>query len=280
MMRQIGHELHRTTSALTPFSTKDSIDVLDICMAPGGFCAAVRDVHPSASICAITLPAAQNGHDILLRGWNKDARLHVLCLDVTMLATEMGAPQIAPNHPDAANFVFSQPFSNRRFDLIFCDGQVLRRHQRAEYRERREAWRLLTSQLVVALQRVREGGTLVLLLHKLDAWDTVFLLHTLSKFSTLQLFKPTKKHAIRSSFYAVAKGIQPQDSKLLAAIETWKKGWSIATFGTEEEYTSTRHGHDIEVKQVLEDFGEDLIRLGEPIWAIQQVALTKAPFLK
>jgi hypothetical protein len=80
-------------------------------------------------------------------------------------------------------------------------------HPQAEYREKQEAWRLLTSQLIVSLQRIKENGTIIALLHRLNAWDTVALLHTLNSFSLLQLFNPKKKHAVKSSFYVVAKNI-------------------------------------------------------------------------
>ena len=66
---------------------------------------------------------------------------------------------------------------------------------RAQYREKSEASRLLTSQLVLALQRISMGGTIVILLHKVDAWDTVALRYTFSKSSSLRLFKPKKKHS-------------------------------------------------------------------------------------
>jgi 23S rRNA U2552 (ribose-2'-O)-methylase RlmE/FtsJ len=280
MMRQIGEELHDTTSAFTPQSAKDAgIKVLDICMAPGGFSAAIFKEHQDAKISAITLPKSQNGHDILLPDWKNDRRLEFYFADVTMLAVEMGVSVIPTGHPDAANFLSDRPFSDQKYDLVFCDGQVLRMHPRAEYREKREAWRLLTSQLVVSLQRVKENGTIIVLLHRLDAWDTVALLHTLNRFSSLQLFKPKKKHAVKSSFYVVAKNIQSSGEEIPTAIETWKREWYIATFGTEEEYEENRIQQDDMVRRVLRDFGDELVTLGGSIWKIQSDALRRAPFI-
>ncbi|OCL05232.1 hypothetical protein AOQ84DRAFT_414080, partial [Glonium stellatum] len=108
--------------------------------------------------------------------------------------------EILTKHPDAINFLQHRPFQRQKFDFIFCDGQVLRMHVRAEYRETSEASRLLTNQLVLAMQWIRQDGKMVMLLHKADAWDTVALFYTFSKFSSLQLFRPKKKHSIRSSF--------------------------------------------------------------------------------
>jgi 23S rRNA U2552 (ribose-2'-O)-methylase RlmE/FtsJ len=226
MMFQIGGELHNKTSAFTPKSAiSGAIHVLDICMAPGGFSSAMLKVHRNARITAITLPKLLDGHDILLHDWKKDKRVQVHFADVTMLAAETKVLAVSSNHPYALNFRLVRPSSHQKFDLIFCDGQVLRMHKRAERREKREAWRLLTSQLVVALQRIAQDGTVIALLHRLDAWDTIALLHMLSTFSTLDLFKPEKKHAIKSSFYVVAKDVQSHCATSKIAIDGWKKEW-------------------------------------------------------
>ncbi|KAF2790696.1 hypothetical protein K505DRAFT_310901 [Melanomma pulvis-pyrius CBS 109.77] len=282
MMCQIGDELQNNSSDLLPLSALGGPpSVLDLCMAPGGFTASVLKRNRYARVCGISLPLSQGGHKIRLPNWQKDSRLQVAFLDVTMLAAEMDVPDIPAEHPDAANFLLDRPFYGEDFDLVFCDGQVLRMHSRAEYREGREAWRLLASQLVLALQRIRVNGKIVALLHKVDAWNTVALLHTLSKFSSLRLFKPVKKHALRSSFYVVADQVQPQSVYALQAVATWKKSWSVATFGSDEEYREYREdfkGLD-RVDAVLSDFGPELIRLGRPIWRIQGAALRKSSFI-
>ncbi|KAF2269842.1 hypothetical protein CC78DRAFT_574716 [Lojkania enalia] len=131
-------------------------------------------------------------------------------------------------------------------------------HSRAEYRERRKAWRLLTSQLVLALEQTRVDGRIDVLLHKVDAWGTVELLHTLSKSSLLQLFKLEKKH-IKSSFYAVAERVQPHKVDALQAVVTWKE-LHIANFGSGKEYYE--NGLNRDVDDVLSSFGTKLIHLG------------------
>ncbi|KAI0999989.1 hypothetical protein K3495_g8208 [Podosphaera aphanis] len=280
MMRQIGDELHKNTSALTPDSLgNEGIQVLDICMASGGFSSTVLKVYDNARICGITLPRSQNGYDILLPNWKNDPRLVVYFGDITMLVTEMGGVAIPPGHPDAANFLTDRPFCGKKFDLIFCDGQVLRTHPRPDYREMREPWRLITSQLVLALTRVKTNGTLVMLLHNLDTWETLSLVYTLNKFSSIMLFKPGKCYAKKSSFYVVAKKIQTQGPEINAAIEIWKKEWQVATFGTESEYNEFRRRNDHLTSDVLRDFGDKVISLAEPIWRIQSSALNKASFM-
>jgi hypothetical protein len=63
-----------------------------------------------------------------------DAQIYVSFRDITLLAGEMGiSPSGIPaSHPEAASFSFDRPFLEQRFDLVFCDGQVLRTHERLE----------------------------------------------------------------------------------------------------------------------------------------------------
>ncbi|CAG5137587.1 uncharacterized protein ALTATR162_LOCUS160 [Alternaria atra] len=262
MMCQIGDELHEMTSALLSTSslTRNPAN-LDLCMAPGGFTASVLKRNCDARVCGI------------------NSRIQVRFLDITMLAAEMDVTDIPVEHSDARNFMFDLPFYGEAFDLVFCDGQVLRTHSRAEYREKREAWRLMTSQLVFALQRVKENSKIVVLLHKLDAWDTVYLLYTLRKFSSLQLFKPRRKHAIRSSFYFVAEQIEPESPWLQVSVTAWKKEWYIATFGCDTEYRDNRSKFQGTVDEVLSDFGTELLELGQSIWEVQSAALRESSFL-
>jgi 23S rRNA U2552 (ribose-2'-O)-methylase RlmE/FtsJ len=281
MRCQIGGKLHCATSALTPATSQNAGGrpmILDLCMAPGGFAASVLKADSDALVCGISLPISQGGHDMLLPNWQSDTRVQVQFLDITMLAVEIDVTDIPDSRPDAANFLPDRPFYGDRFDLVLCDGQVLRMHPRAEYREKREAWRLLTSQLVLATQRIKKDGKMVILLHKLDAFHTILLLHTLSKFASLQLFKPVKEHAVQSSLYVVAEHIQPESTYFQEAVTTWKNKWRIATFGSEAEYEESKVLSNSIVGDVLRDFGTKLIELGEPIWAVQSAALRKAPW--
>ena len=275
MMQKIAKQLHRFTRALTMSSSPGRI--LDLCMAPGGFLDVALKFNPDSSALAFSLPPSSGGHEVLLP---TNANVSVNFLDITMLAAEMGVTDIPVDHPDVENFLPPTFAPDDSFDLVLCDGQVLRTHSRAPYREAREARRLAASQLVLGLERVRPGGTMIILLHRAELWSSVSLLHKFSKFSSLMLFKPTAGHAKRSSFYMVATKIDPQHPEAVLAIEKWKKIWTTATFGTQENYERVLMEGDETVEEVLEEFGSELIRLGKKIWHIQAKALADAPFIR
>ncbi|KAK4155265.1 hypothetical protein C8A00DRAFT_13671 [Chaetomidium leptoderma] len=305
LMRTIGLELDDATSALTlrggGGGGHSRPAILDLCMAPGGFSSAALYRNPSALLRGISLPPSQGGHEMLLdKYWSTTdphAPIYVSFRDITLLADEMGTPAsgIPASHPDAASFSVDRPFLEHKFDLVFCDGQVLRTHERLEYREKSEASRLLTTQLVLGLQRIRSGGTMVILLHKADAWPSVLLMRTFATFSDhVELFKPQTAHRMRSSFYLVAKGVRPGREAAAEAVRRWKAKWSMATFGVggggggeieedglgEGEVDVLESGGEEKVRAVLQEFGPALVRMVEPVFAIQAEALKKAPWMK
>lgn len=278
MMQGIGDELQASTNALTQKSEcGEDIKILDLCMAPGGYTASALKYNPTAIACGVTLPPAQGGHELLLQS----PRSSVMFLDITMLAREFGVEEVPITHPEYSNFLDDRPYLGQTFHLVFCDGQVLRTHQRAEHREQHEALRLTVSQLILALHRIRPGGSLVMLLHKIEAWDTTELLYRFSHFSSIQLFKPEKKHAIRSSFYLVAKNVQPDTDAAKQAVEVWKRAWWQATFGGQNGTGGVKVMPDkVYVQTILDKFGNELVGLGRPVWEIQANALSKMEFVK
>lgn len=284
MTCQIGDELDEATSVLTLAETSGdaALRVMDMGIAPGGFTSAMLKRHPTATVRGITLPPEIGGLEVMLPMWRLDERIHIEFLDVTMLADEMGTPakSISVTHADSANFSSHRPFLGEELDLIFCGAAVQRTHSRAAYRESRERLRLTASQLVVALQRVREGGSLVVLLHKPEAWYNVELINTFTRFSNVFLFKPKRKHAIRSSFYMVATKVRPRDTDALSAIRVWKDQWETTTFGTDVTLKACLYVSEDHVRSVLADFGSQFITLATPIWKIQAGGLRTVPFLK
>lgn len=278
-MKRIGLELQSATNAFDIATTSPGLpEILDMCMAPGGFLATALSFNPGARSLAFSLPQSEGGHKALLPR-HPDVELRFL--DITMLPADMGASEIPQDHVDAGKFFPRQFDPNRLFDLVLCDGQVLRTNapSRAAYREKREARRLTIVQLALGLQHVRPGGTMLILLHKLEAWDTLSLVYKFTKFSSVRLFKPEAGHAKRSSFYLVASDVQSQHSEAVLAIERWKTIWRSATFGNDEEYWGELRKGEQSVAEVLREFGPELIRLGREVWGVQARALARAPFI-
>ncbi|KAK5630485.1 hypothetical protein RRF57_006200 [Xylaria bambusicola] len=103
---------------------------------------------------------------------------------------------------------------------------------------------------------------MVILLHKLEAWDTVCYFRRFKKFSSTYLYKPTSGHATRSSFYMVDRDVRRNDPQAILAIEKWKAVWRAATFGTDEEYEQAIRKGEESVEELLEEFGSVLAEGG------------------
>lgn len=277
-MKDIAYDMHEVTGAFhIKNPCRDGYSVLDMCMAPGGFLAVALSCNPEAQALAFSLPRAKGGHNVLLP---RSSKVTIKFLDVTMLAGDMGLSNIPREHPDARNFLPSQIDSKQCFDLAICDGQVLRNHDRADYRERTEASRLCLTQLTIALNHLSPGGTMIVLLHKVEALATVQLLHAFDKFSSVQLYKNTKFHAKRSSFYMVATNIRADSEEAREAIERWKVQWKTATLGADNDYHEAIQLNMLDVEAILKEFGSKLINIGRKIWEIQASALENASFIR
>ncbi|CAI7593588.1 unnamed protein product [Penicillium glandicola] len=277
-MKAVGREIDNATNAFKVQQVDSTPPaILDMCMAPGAFLEIALKKNPGSHALAFSLPVSCGGYrSRLASGLNAEQ----VFLDVPMLAADMDMDQIPEGHEDAENFLPRQLEEGRLFDLIICDGQVLRQHSRAPYRESREATRLAITQLALGLEHIRSGGTMIVLLHRLEAWNTVNLIRTFHKISSVRLFKPRKAHAKRSSFYMVATNIQSQNPEAIEAVKRWKRIWRSATFASDEEYGKVMLDEYSSVEALVEDFGPKLVKLGKAIWKTQASALAKAPFME
>ncbi|TAQ87937.1 hypothetical protein B7494_g3742 [Chlorociboria aeruginascens] len=277
MMVQIGDEMQHLTRALTPpASSKEGIKILDICMAPGGYTASARKHNSIAKCYGITLSENQGGHAMIFPPSELEG---IRYLDITMLAAEYSDKPVPRDHPDRASFDSRRHFRSIKFDLIFCDGIVLRTQQRPSYRDEVEVTRLVTSQLILALQRIVEGGTLIMLLHKVDSWPSTIILYAFSRFANVELFKSSRKHTNRSSFYMIAKNIRPACDPAVEVIREWKDVWWRTTFGGENGTGERKlQPEDSFVSKIIEEFGGRLMEMGRPIWKIQSDSLSKSPY--
>ena len=290
LMERIGIEMQDTTGVM---SIADPGQILDLCMAPGGYSASALKFNPRASVSGATLPEKLGGHKLFVRDGFRGASVRVWQGDLTSLVGDMGIDDggIPESHPDFGKFQKDEVWAGEQFDLVFCDGQVLRNHSHdmAEHRQRCEARRLTCSQLLIALRHVRVGGSIVVLLHKIDTWDTVLTLRAFDRFASIALFKPLTAHKARSSFYLIAKNVQPHHRDALVGIQDWTKAWKDATFhaltgeGREDIFPGNGNGSTAlgrYVAKVMDEFGERLVTLGENSWKIQEEAIRKSHWFK
>ena len=94
-------------------------------------------------------------------------------------------------------------------------------------------------------------------------------------FQTVKVLKPTSSHTHRASFYAVAAGFQANiesNSVLLSITHMLRMQWWEATFGGENEngINPLEWWREIFSTEDLPNlYGEKLIQLAMPVWAIQ-----------
>lgn len=119
---------------------------------------------------------------------------------------------------------------------------------------------------------------MIVLLHKVEALYCVNTLRTFENFSTTRLYKPKEAHATRSSFYMIASEVQTNHPAATEAVAKWKAVWRAATFDPDHKNGISFAEEGISEKELVEEFGPTLIRLGKEIWRIQAAALAKAPF--
>ncbi|KAH0032293.1 NAD(P)-binding protein, partial [Aureobasidium melanogenum] len=281
IMVEIGKELNEATTA---FKLDPHSNVLDFCMAPGGFVKCVLNLNPDAQVDAFSLPQEQGGHRVLLRNWATDERISIRWIDITMFAEEMGHLEDEYNRTDWKSSAQKWPYRTERYDLIVCDGQVLRTHQGQELKESVEPVRLTCAQLYLGLKRIRPGGTLVVLLHRINTPRNFRIIHLFHKFSQVQLYKPDTSHKMKSSFYLVAKNVRPDERAYAEAMAHFKQLWDHATYGidneSQAEFSTEWELSKKSLQPEIDEFGATFIELARPIWKIQEEALAKATFLR
>ncbi|GAP88129.2 hypothetical protein SAMD00023353_1501040 [Rosellinia necatrix] len=280
MMKNIGREIHRATGVfhITTVPLGSRPRVLDLCLAPGGFSSIAMQHSPDAHVRAFSLPPGEGGHRVRI---GPHPNIAIDFLDVNMLAADMGADAVPPPaHPDADNFLPRRLRPGDAFDLVICDGQVLRTHPRAPYREAHEAARLGFAQLALGLGSVRRGGTMLGSCTRSRAGGPSWSCAPSAASRTCASSSPGSPTRSAPRAYMVASDVQPQREEARRAVDTWKRLWRAATFGSDGEYDDLSRACAPDVGQVLEDFGPTLIGLGAEAWEIQASALSRAPFLR
>lgn len=281
MMKQIAVELEEHTRAFTIEAEQPA--ALDFCMAPGGFVHHVMRKNPNCRVDSFSLPSAMGGHDVLVAHERRDTRVRVCFTDITMFAHKFGIDTIAEDHPEYPSLLQHWPYEPRQYDLVLCDGQVLRLHveQLSAERKNCEATRLTNTQLFLGLKMIKPGGTMVVLLHKAQAIRCFRLIHTFYQFSQVQLYKPSRAHRTRSSFYMVARDVRSDSAHARSAMDGFRISWLENTF---PDQMWRRHESDTneldEFRAMVDDFGPNFTELARPVWAVQAKALGTAKWMQ
>ena len=276
-MCKIGGEIDAASGG--GLSLQNSPQVLDLCMAPGGFTRSVQKRNQHAHVCAFTLPPELGGHEII---HYEDPRVDRMFGDITMLHQEFRITDLPKDHPEFSKLDDSLLWTDKIFDLIFCDGQALRTHHPyiAEHRRQVEATRLTVSQLILAMQRIKSGGTLIMTFKSLSSYDTIKIISIFDRAARIQVYKSVSEYKKNGTFYLIAKELQPGHPEVVAALKEWKRIWKALTFPAidEDKYEDTKEPFNEpelaeEVLGLLDKFADRVIELGEPIWQIQKEAL-------
>ena len=212
----------------------------------------------------------------------QDERVKVKFMDITMFAEEFGSPVDNKHHLDWTSLRQKWPYHTPHYDLVICDGVPMRGQNLNDNAISVQPMRLTCAELYLGLKRIRRGGTLIVLLHRINNVRTFRIIKMLHGFSSVQVFKPTKSHAIRSSFYLVAKNVQSDSSACLRAMNLFKTVWEYATFENTSQETF-RLCTELTLKEQslsteLEEFGPWYTELAQPVWRTQADALAVASF--
>ncbi|PKX94869.1 uncharacterized protein P174DRAFT_418844 [Aspergillus novofumigatus IBT 16806] len=185
-------------------------------------------------------------------------------------------------HPDRPKFRRDRPFVDSRYDLIFCGGAVVKGHKREEYRSNCERQRLILAQLVFALNRLKTGGSFVLLLHRIESWETASMLYMISMFADIRVMKHPKHHGDTSSFYLVAQNVDVEGRSAIEALSYWKSLWKYFSFRDFREMnppSTALLDQDIDAasSKLIDEFGDHFLKMALPVWQTQAKNLCDAP---
>ena len=279
MMQQIAYELHQHTHAFSIKTNQPA--VLDFCMAPGGFVSYIVKRYRKCSVDAFSLPPSQGGHDVLIKSGEDDPRVQIHFADITMYAAQFGIETIAQDHLEQQTLLQPWPHEPKQYDLVLCDGQVLRTQIIPEYRKGCEASRLTNAQLFLGLEMIKEGGTMIILPHKAYISPCFKLICMFNSFSEVQLYKSSKFHKERSWFYLIAKNVRARSPEAITAMEKFKRLWEKNTFQPQDPFKNDSEDPDTDdLRASVHEFGPRFIELARPIWQTQVTALKMALWMQ
>ncbi|KAF8442745.1 hypothetical protein BGX38DRAFT_1095898, partial [Terfezia claveryi] len=304
LMLAIAKDIQDSTGVFTSVRPKNPRSVLqkpvrclDTCTAPGAFAQFFLRQNPRATVDGLSLPVESGGYAMLLESANKilGARprpqdkdtVNITWTDITLhplfLPQGKNYPEEFPDKPAFDNnpplpphlqFPPSKP-SDRVYDIVISGSGHLRRCVHAQLRPW-EAGRSLVSKLILGLSFVKPGGSMLIVLHNLEVWNTFATVYNFSRIANIALYKPEWSHAIRSSFYLIATNVQPELDVCKVWVEELKQAWYTMTFGGEEGLGSlVEVGEGLNLDTMLDEWGDEFAVLGQNVWKRQLDALKR-----
>ncbi|KAL1727909.1 hypothetical protein EV714DRAFT_253315 [Schizophyllum commune] len=276
-MKKVMNEIDWATEGRA-IPLEGPLHFLDLGCCPGGFSSYILKKNSDACGVGVSLPS---GHDYLLE--EEFRPRHELCW-----ADLLRYPMQESRYGARAKGFDDMPWGLRcrHFDIVVLDGHPLR-SQKVDTSN--VGPRLLVTQLLIALQTARRGGTIIAKLSGVDRPDTQAILWMLDALSDrLTTCKPVSMHATRDTFYVVAEGMQKEGwvgmdvdggryARVLGieeVIHGLEERWADVTFGGGKRIAEGRMWEAVgcgEGDKVA--FRKRMDELAEPVVLVQRLAL-------
>ncbi|EIN04010.1 hypothetical protein PUNSTDRAFT_77041, partial [Punctularia strigosozonata HHB-11173 SS5] len=273
-MKDVLREVDKGTYCIEWTGPLQFLDLgrVPISCCPGGFTSYILNHHPRATGVGVSLEEAKGGHPYLLEHRLR-SRFTLHSADILSFNLGTQSPDGEVDHPPIAEY-------KRHFGLVLVDGHYLRAQRAAHPDTPWDRHRVLISQLILALQTVKIGGTLIVKMSHPEAVPVAKLIRMLDLLSqTVRLWKPWSLHSTRGSFYVVAQGVglgergdrlQHYASQLK---EVWQKLYSGGKQGRGRFMVDSDFDFVITNEDVVETYLHRLVKLATPVWRRQAVAL-------
>ncbi|KAF9557358.1 hypothetical protein CPC08DRAFT_668740 [Agrocybe pediades] len=249
------------------------VNFLDLGCSPGGFSSYVLAQNHLSTGCGISLPVADGGHEFCLENPLR-SRYTLFSANMTYYAlapAAIGNPRFFPLPAEVAS---------RNFDIVLLDGHQLRTQTGSLPWDRD---RLLISQIIIAMQAIKVGGTIIMKLslpHKVIPAKIAYMFKTIS--GNIQRWKPRTMHANRGTFYLVARRVgsvdQGERNRDMFS-HALRQLWSELTFGGENRAGRFMVPRDLDFAVTTDELVENnvgwLVKFGIPLWEVQKMSLRK-----
>ncbi len=202
---------------------------------------------------------------------------------------------LSPRVPGAPDSPDTFPSSMRtQFQLVIIDGHALRTYtsptmqpqlDNLDAKEAHISYRdsLHIAQLIIALEAVRQGGTILTRLSHIEAFPATHILYLLDQLSDeLVVYKPRSMHAYRRTFYVVAKGICRRAPDRLMELKAryvaglrqlWSELRRGGPGGGRRQMSSRDLDFIVSTEDIRGEYLDRLVELGRSVWRTQAQGL-------